>query len=87
VLHRPPEPDPLSGPTGQAARLDRPAVQYAEPVSCPADHGPAKASWRRTFHGLARTIVGSAEPGATGTIIVTAVANGLRSAQVEIEAK
>jgi hypothetical protein len=48
-----------------------------------------QASWRRTFHGLARAIIASARSGATGTITVTANASGalpLTPGRVRLEA-
>lgn len=55
----------------------------------PADHSPDKASWRRTFHGLARVIVGSArvEPQpSTVDIVVVAQAPGLSSSRIVLVA-
>lgn len=53
----------------------------------PADRSPPKAAWRRTFHGLVRAVVGSADAGARGTIVLTAAAPGLVPASVEIFAE
>ena len=53
----------------------------------PADHSPDKASWRNTFHGLARVIVASSRAGSTGEFTVTASATGLHSDKVMLEAK
>ncbi len=51
----------------------------------PADHSPAKAAWRLTFHGKARAIIAST--GAQGTLTVTASAPGLAPATVHLEAQ
>jgi beta-galactosidase len=51
----------------------------------PADHSSAKASWRNTYHGLARVIVGG--KGGVGVVTVTASAEGLQESSVQIEAK
>eukprot|EP00041_Stephanoeca_diplocostata_P034010 m.1140353 g.1140353 ORF g.1140353 m.1140353 type:complete len:917 (+) comp24445_c0_seq4:86-2836(+) len=56
----------------------------------PADHSPDKASWRQTFHGLARVIVGSARADDTmlndGDITVVAHSPGLLSGRIVLEA-
>jgi len=77
-------------PTGAANvtfAVAGPGAVYGVANGDPADHGPPKGAWRLTFHGLARAIVRSSAPGATGTIAVTAAAAGLRSATVEIVAQ
>lgn len=52
----------------------------------PADHSPPKAPWRLSFGGRARAIIASAAAGATGDIVVTAAAPGVRPAAVTIVA-
>jgi beta-galactosidase len=51
-----------------------------------ADHSPDKGSWRRTFHGLARAIVASSEPGAVGMVTVTASAAGVSAGKAVLHA-
>lgn len=65
-----------------------PAAVYGVSNGDPSDHSPVKGvNWRLTFHGLARAIIASSEPGATGAIAVTASADGLgTSAPVLLEA-
>jgi beta-galactosidase len=52
----------------------------------PADHGPDKAEWRRTFHGLARCIIASSMSGATGNVVLTASAAGVQPSHVVLQA-
>ena len=52
----------------------------------PADHSPDKASWRNTFHGLARAIVASAARGVAGEITVVASAAGIDAGQTTLVA-
>jgi len=61
-----------------------PAAVYGVANGDPADHSPAKASWRMTFHGRARAIVAST--GAPGAVAVTVSAPGLPPAVVGIDA-
>ena len=63
-----------------------PAVLVGVANGDPADHGPPKAAWRMTFHGLARAIVASSLPGAAGEITVTAAAAGFQPGVVRIVA-
>lgn len=64
-----------------------PGAVYGVANGDPADHSPPKASWRLTFHGLARAIVQSSAPGAVGAISVTAAASGLQPSTVVIVAQ
>ena len=52
----------------------------------PADHSPDKASWRKTFHGLARAIIASSAKGAVGDITVVAAVPGLRDGRATLVA-
>jgi beta-galactosidase len=63
-----------------------PGVVYGVANGDNSDHSPAKAAWRLSFHGLARAIIASSAPGATGTIAVTAIADGLQPAVVFLSA-
>lgn len=63
-----------------------PGVVYGVANGDNSDHSPAKAAWRLSFHGLARAIIASSAPGATGTIAVTAIADGLQPAVVYLSA-
>lgn len=65
-----------------------PGVVYGVANGNPADHSPVKnAPWRLSFHGLARAIIASSAPGATGTIVVSASAAGLQPATVALVAQ
>ena len=64
-----------------------PGAVYGVANGDPADHSPPKASWRLSFHGLARVIVQSSAPGAAGSIAVTAAASGLQPSTVTIVAQ
>lgn len=54
----------------------------------PSDHGSPKATWRLTYHGLARVIVASSVAGGTGFIEVTATptTGGIAPASVTLVA-
>ena len=52
----------------------------------PHSHEPDKATHRSAFHGLVRAIVQSSAPGAKGVIVIEAVADGLTSSSLSLEA-
>eukprot|EP00038_Savillea_parva_P019193 m.26733 g.26733 ORF g.26733 m.26733 type:complete len:962 (+) comp4342_c0_seq1:795-3680(+) len=63
-----------------------PAVVVGTANGDPNDHVPNHSPVRPTFHGLARCIVASSEPGAVGEVTVTATVSGLPTATITLHA-
>ena len=67
--------------------IEGPAVVIAVANGDPADHSPFHATWRLTFHGLARAFIASSGASQKGSIIIRASAANVQQAEVRVVAQ
>jgi beta-galactosidase len=69
------------------AIIEGPAAVIAVANGDPADHSPFHATWRFTFHGLARAFIASSGPSQKGSILVSVSAPNVLPATVSLVAE